>query len=142
MARRAGGLLLRSLGALYFLPAHVAVSVVPRPVISAVPGTSLGMTLVGGRVLPVVDLRRQPGRRPLQVVVCEIDGEEIAIAGVSAVSSGFFEEAPGGVLLGEELVPTLDVSAELARLQRGLSERRTNLNSVPPLTGGSPRGLP
>jgi len=122
-ATRAAGILIRHLGALYFLPTTVAQRVVSRPVISMVPGTLLGMTLVAGRVLPVVDLRRQPGRRPLQIVVCDIDGEQVAIAGISAIASGFFDVSEDGVKIGDEHVPPLDVAAEVQRVERQLAGR-------------------
>jgi hypothetical protein len=130
-ATRAAGIVIRHLGVLYFLPVEVAERVVSRPVISTVPGTLLGMTVVGGRVLPVVDLRRQPGRRPLQIVVCDIDGEQVAIAGISAVASGFFDACEGGVKIGDEFVPTLDVAAEVQRVERQLAGRGASHEEAP-----------
>ena len=131
VSTRAAGILIRHLGSLCFLPVAVAQRVVSRPVISTVPGTLLGMTVVAGRVLPVVDLRRQPGRRPLQIVVCDIDGEQVAIAGISAVASGFFDACEGGVKIGDEVVPTLDVAAEVQRIERQLAGRGASHEGAP-----------
>jgi hypothetical protein len=122
---RVAGLLIRHLGLPFFLPAHVAERVVPRPVISSVPGTLLGMTVVAGRVIPVVDLRRQPGKRPLQIVVCDVEGEQVAIAGISAVASGFYDLTETGVKVGDEVVPILDVAAEVQRVERHVASRRS-----------------
>ena len=39
-----------------FVPMHVAQRVVPRPVVSAVPGTGVGMALIASRVIPVIEV--------------------------------------------------------------------------------------
>src|SRR5688572_10852895 len=71
----------------YFVPANVGLSVVRKPVISRVPGTGLGMALLGGRVTSVVDL----GAGGDELLVCDVEGEPIALSGLSVLGSGFYE---------------------------------------------------
>lgn len=119
MATR-GGLLMRSDQGLRFIPADVAQNLVPEPEISDVPGTGVGMALVGGEVLPILPLGSNAGA----VVVCEVRGERIAFSGLSPEAAGFFEALPGGVRVGKELVPELDLSEVRSQVEKRLLRQR------------------
>jgi hypothetical protein len=111
---------MRSEEGLRFIPADVAQHLVPEPEISDVPGTGVGMALVGGEVLPVLPLGTSAG----SVVVCEVRGERIAFSGLSPEAAGFFESLPGGVRVGTELVPELDLGAIRAGFEKRLQSQR------------------
>ena len=115
-AARTSGIVVVHKGRRCFVPAEVAREIVPRPVISRVPGTPLGMALVSGRVVPVIDL----GDDRRQLLVCDLDGEFVAIAGLDVVEAGFFEADPDGVRDGAQRIPMLDVAAEIRRAQAEL----------------------
>jgi hypothetical protein len=121
-ARRVAGVLVKYDGALYFVPADVAQRIVRRPVISRVPGTELGITLVGGRVTSVVDV----GERGDELLVCDVEGESVALAGLTMLGSGFYEAEGEGARLGDTYVPRFDVRAELRRVEGGLLGRGTH----------------
>jgi hypothetical protein len=105
----------------YFVPAAQAQRVVRRSVISSVPGTRVGITLYEGRVIPVLGLERAAGE---DLLVCELRGELLAVAGVRVLRAGFFEPDAGGVWLDGRVVAPLDLSAELEALERELWDRR------------------
>ena len=115
MAQRAG-LLVRRGGELAFLPAHVARSLVPLPRLSKIPWDSAQMTLVGGEVLAVLELGEPSG----ELLLCELDGQAIALSGLFADRVGFWPEDESGVRVDGVLVPTL----ELGRALRQFRSRR------------------
>jgi len=119
MARVAGMLVEYEAGS-YFVPAEQAQRVVRRSVISRVPGTRLGITLFEGRVIPVLAL----GSAGEDMLVCDVRGELVAVAGLTALEAGFFEAAPDGVQTRSDVVAQLDVGAELDALERELWDRR------------------
>lgn len=112
----------------YFVPAELARRVVRRSVISSVPGTRLGITLYEGRVIPVLGLRAAAGE---DLLVCELDGELVAVAGVRVLRAGFFEPDAGGVRLDGRVVAPLDLPGELEAVERELWERRQASGEVP-----------
>lgn len=118
---RLAGIVARRRGELVFVPAETALSIVERPVVTRVPGTELEMALIAGRVTSVVDL----GGGGRELVLCDVGGEPIALAGLNVVAAGFYESSAGGVRIGEEHVPRLDVQAELGDLEARLFSRRT-----------------
>jgi hypothetical protein len=101
-----------------FVPASVAQRIVRRPVISWVPGAPLGMALIAGRVVPVVEIGDGS-----DALVCEVEGEPIALAGVSGVRSGFFEATEQGVDLDGERVALLVVEDAVRGVQQTLRGR-------------------
>jgi hypothetical protein len=105
----------------YFVPADQAQRVVRRSVISWVPGTRLGITLYEGRVLPVLPLPSGSGD---DLLICELRGELVAVAGLRVLQAGFFAGDAEGVRVKAGVVPPLDVLAELDALERELWERR------------------
>lgn len=104
-----------------FLPAILVQNVVPAPRLSRVPGSAIRLALVQGRVLPVVELGPAQG----ELVVCHNEGEAVALAGLAVEESGFFPAAGDGVLVGEQRVQALDISAELQRALHPTGAPRT-----------------
>ena len=123
MASRAVGLLVRRGDELCFVPGTIAEKVVRRPVVTRVPAVHLGITLVDGRVVAVVEVG-EPVERGGNLVLCALEGETVALSGLDVVDSGAFDEADGGVLVGGERVPPFDVAHEIrtvvTRPPRGL----------------------
>lgn len=113
---RAAGIVVEVGGARRFVPAGIAREIVPRPVVSRVPGRDLGVALVSGRVVPVIDL----GSDREQLVLCDVDGDAVALGGLSVIESGFFDTDRGAVRVGGERVPELDVADAVARTEAAL----------------------
>lgn len=90
-----GGVVFRVGGALFFLPATVAIKVMPMPEVARMPGAPealVGVALVDGATLPVVAI----GPSRAAMLVCTHLGERIALVGLEVVASGSFEAAPDG----------------------------------------------
>jgi hypothetical protein len=120
MAEPISGLVVRVGERLYFVPSKLARRVVYRTAVSRVPGTSIGMALVGGQVVSVIELGRPRG----QLLFCEPGGEPVAFAGVEAVAAGWFEVDAGSVHFDGQTIPELDVLGELRRVEQQLWLRR------------------
>jgi hypothetical protein len=116
----AAGLIVKLSGELYFLPAELSLSVLARPVVSRVPGTKIGMTLFGGRVIPVIEL----GADPRDLVVCDSGGEAVALGGLEVLEAGFFEWDDEQIVHAGRRIEPLDVVAELERAERLLLSPR------------------
>jgi|SRR5690606_24211692 len=114
---RVGGLLVEREGQLGFLPASVAQCLVDDAVVTRVPGTQLGMTLVAGRVVLVLSVG-EPAPSPSPLLLCELAGELVAVAGLRVLDVGLFEATGGGVRVGHQVAAALDLGAELARLSQ------------------------
>jgi hypothetical protein len=120
MPEPVSGLLVRVGERLYFVPSSVARRVVYRTAVSRVPGTPIGMALVGGQVVSVIEL----GRPRAELLLCEPQGEPVAFAGVEAIATGWFEQAAEGVICDQQTIPELDVVGELRRVEQQLWLRR------------------
>jgi hypothetical protein len=99
------GLLVRCKGQLAFIPANVVRYVRYDVVVSPFPGTALSMALLGGRVVPVVSL----GPKERALVVCDIDGEVIAVSGLEPLKSGFFDGDAQGPIESDSVIPILPI---------------------------------
>jgi hypothetical protein len=110
------GLLVRAGGELGFVPASTARSIVPLPPMSPVANTPLQMTLVSGRVVPVVALGSPTG----VLVLCELDDEPIGFSGLEVSAVGTFEATERGVLVDGRAVPELDLSGALRSMEPAL----------------------
>jgi len=99
----------------YFVPSSVARYVVPWVRVTQVPGSRLGLAPIDGRVLSVVSL----GPKREHLLVCELSGQLVAIAGVTVLASGKLgpETLAAHAKGGRELA-TLDV-AECFRVALG-----------------------
>ena len=113
MAQRAG-LLVRRGDELAFLPASVARWLLPRPRLTKIPWDSAQMALVGGEVVAVLAL----GEPSDELLLCEIDGQAVALSGLSADRVGFWPASGSGVSVDGVSVPALDLSLALEQFRR------------------------
>ncbi|HVJ89957.1 MAG TPA: chemotaxis protein CheW [Labilithrix sp.] len=128
-----GGVAFRVADRLFFLPASIAVKVMPAPDVARIPGGPrelCGIALVDGGIIPVVDATSPPdgghvGRvvRPSEpMLVCVVLGERVGFVGIDVVATGRFAagEHDGEVVVGDETASTFDLEAAIAMV----SERR------------------
>ncbi len=115
MSARIAGVVLRAGGAEHFLPASTAARIVPRPVVTAVPGSALGMALVEGRVVPVIDVGSEDG----DLLLCDLDGDVVALRGVQVLSAGAYDGDGAGANVDGRRLSTFDVAAAV----RGVAAR-------------------
>lgn len=115
-----GGILFRVDGELYFLPASVALRVVPVPDVAPVPGAPreiVGVALVDGDILPVVNVaapQRSPSRPPLHapsravaaMLVCAATTAPPPTAGDASPRRGRDTEIERVGLVGLDVVAT------------------------------------
>ncbi len=78
---------------IWFVSGEVIEQVVPRAVVSPIPGSALLMALVDGDVLPVLPL----GRLDVPLLICTVGGERIALGGLQVAASGNFERLADGL---------------------------------------------
>lgn len=116
---RAAGVVVEYDHALFFVPASVAQRIVPKPVVSRVPGTEIGIALVTGKVTSVIDV----DQRGNELLVCDVEGEAVAFSGMKVVGCGFYPRRGNGIALGDELIPELDVNTLLRRRAARIDER-------------------
>jgi len=112
MAPRAG-LLVRCGGELAFLPASIARSLLPLPRLTKIPWDSAQMALVAGEVVAVLCLGEASG----ELLLCEFDGQALALSGLSAERVGFWPASELGVSVDGVSVPALDLAAALRRFR-------------------------
>ncbi len=107
------GLLVRRAGKLAFLPASVARSLMPLPCLTKIPWDSAQIALVGGEVVAILELGEPSG----VLVLCELDGQAIALSGLSAERVGHWPKSERGVLVDGGEVPELDLGHALTQFQ-------------------------
>jgi chemotaxis signal transduction protein len=122
---RYGGVIFRTQDALHFLPASIAIKVMPTPEIARVPGAPRelrGVALVDGDMIPVVELcsptrtaRSARHGRGGAMLVCAIHGERLGVVGIEVVATGHFDAEPPDDLRAP-LVATGLEATELASL--------------------------
>jgi len=89
-----GAVVFRAGDSLHFLPANVAVKVMPMPDVARVPGGPpelVGVGLVDGETLPIVSLGETP--RPsarVAMLVLGYLGERIGLVGLEVLATGRF----------------------------------------------------
>ncbi len=111
-----GGVVFRVGAELFFLPATVAMRVVPMPPIGRVPGAPpelVGLALVDGEMVPVVGLG---GSRSCMLVVSYL-GERVGLVGIDVVATGRFEAMHDHAVHAGEHARLFDVSAVIARVR-------------------------
>lgn len=123
MAQRAG-LLVRRGGELSFLPASVARWLLPVPRLTKIPWDSAQMALVGGEVVAVLPLGEPSG----ELLLCQLDGQAVALSGLSADRVGFWPESEVGVSVDGVDVPTLDLDLALKQFR---SDRPVSQEGAP-----------
>jgi chemotaxis signal transduction protein len=131
-----GGVVFRVAQAQFFLPATVAIKVLPMPVVARVPGAPpelVGIALVEGETVPVVALGELDGRgsrRPAAtsrsradnrpMLVCTYVGERIGLVGLEIVATGHFDASDPESVVHDGIPAALfDVGAVVARLREG-----------------------
>jgi hypothetical protein len=112
MSQRAG-LLVRHGERLAFLPASVARGLLPLPHLTRIPWDSAEMALVAGEVVPVLSL----GDPSPELLLCELDGQSLALSGLTAVRVGFWPASGSGVSVDGVNVPALDLNAALSQFR-------------------------
>jgi len=129
-----GGVMFRVGGDLRFLPASIAMKVMPTPEIAPIPGAPpelRGVALVEGDMIPVIDVLAEPipsSRRRMQarmsggaMLVCFVLGEPVGLVGIEVVATGRFEVELGTSepRLGHEVAQPFDVAGIIARVREG-----------------------
>jgi chemotaxis signal transduction protein len=120
---RHGGIVFRAADHLHFLPASVAVKVMPVPAIARVPGAPrplVGVALVDGETVPVIEIG--PARGALLVI--SFLGERVGLVGAEVLATGRFETTTASVhgehVVHEGVVARLfDVAAVVAEVRAG-----------------------
>ena len=107
----ASGVIVRFRGDNHFIPLESTLLIVAEPPMSCVPGTTLGIALVGDRVSVVLPLGPSTG----QLLLCEVNGEPISLSGVEVVATGSFPIEGNGLLYSDAVVPRFDVGEQLSR---------------------------
>ncbi|MFO0734281.1 MAG: hypothetical protein U0270_00305 [Labilithrix sp.] len=113
---------------LAFLPATIALKVLPVPSIAHVPGAPSelrGVALVDGDMIAIVSAGSLQSEAML---VCAVLGEQIGLVGIEVVATGKFEAADGGdVHLGPKdaadqegrIARAFDVATLIAKVREG-----------------------
>lgn len=123
MAQRAG-LLVRRGSELAFLPADIVRSLIPAPRLTKIPWDWAHMALVAGEVVAVLELAEPSG----VLVLCEVQGQVVALSGLAAEQVGLWPESGTGVNVDGVKVAALDLDAALKQFQ---SRRPTVKESAP-----------
>ena len=97
---------------LAFIPAAHVARIVQRPAVSAVPAADFGMALIGGHVVPTVEV----GPDRAVAIWCRRGDDEVALLGLSVVSIGFYPAEDGRLRVNGEWVPAFDIEAKLRLL--------------------------
>ncbi|MCA9589349.1 MAG: hypothetical protein KC657_28770 [Myxococcales bacterium] len=117
--RSVGGVVVRSPGGLRFVPATVALRVLPMPQRVRVPGAPaslLGVALVDGEAVPLVDF----GAHGEALLLCTYHGEGLGLANVEVVATGRFEpDGADAVTVEGARVPYFDFPAIVEHVQSG-----------------------
>jgi len=112
-----GGVVFRVGEKLAFLPATIALKVMPAPAIARVPGGPhelRGVALVDGDMIAIVAASAASSDAML---VCAVMGEQVGLVGVQIVATGRFEAVDGGdVRHGDELARPFDLASLIARV--------------------------
>lgn len=121
-----GGVVFRVGDVLYFLPATIAMKVMPRPETARIPGAplELSVALVDGDMIPIVDVIGGAPATPDAggaMLVCTVLGERIGLVGIDVVATGQFEggDQPGEVNVGGRVARAFDVAGVIARVREG-----------------------
>lgn len=112
---------------LFFLPAEVAVQVLPVPELARVPGAPsdvVGVALVTGAMVPVVTLnasfRTGRSRHSEPMIVCLHESERIGLVGLEVRATGTFEvENEDDALFQGEIARRFDVAAVVDGVPKG-----------------------
>lgn len=105
---------------LAFLPATIAMKVMPLPSLAPVPGGPpelRGVALVDGDMIAIVT---GGALESDAMLVCAVLGEQVGLVGIEVVATGKFEAAEGGdVRYGSEIARAFDVATLIAKVREG-----------------------
>ncbi len=102
--------MLKVRGVVHFLPASVATAVVGEVELSEIPACRAKMTLVAGQIVPVWTLDDASPN----MVLCEVGGERVGLAGLRLLRSGIFDESTDPEACA---APELDVTSLIRALK-------------------------
>jgi chemotaxis signal transduction protein len=123
MSEPRGGVVFRVAGELFFLPASIAMKVLPIPEMARVPGGPpelRGVALVEGSMIPVIDVDERANAVPKgAMLVCAAFGERLGLVGIEVVATGRFEDTDAGVMVGAEMARAFDLERLAARVREG-----------------------
>ena len=116
-----GGVVFRAAGDLFFLPATIAMKVLPILEVARIPGAPsdlLGVALVEGDMIPIIAL---DWGHPLgtAMLLCSCLGERLGLVGLEVVATGRFKDAQGDVIYGTETASLFDVASVIAKVREG-----------------------
>ncbi len=115
-----GGVVFRARGALSFLPATIALKVVPAPSIARVPGGPAelrGVALVDGDMIAILHVGESTSEAML---ICTVLGEQVGLVGIEVVATGRFPSADGSEFrVGSEIARLFDVGSLVAKVRQG-----------------------
>lgn len=119
-----GGVVFRVGEELFFLPASIAMKIIPAPSIARMPGSPRelrGVALVDGNMIPVVDVAAAgPLRLGAPMLVCTVLGEQVGLLGMDIVATGRFDvDGSGEVRAHGKVARAFDVAAVIARVREG-----------------------
>jgi chemotaxis signal transduction protein len=124
-----GGVMFRIDAELCFLPASIALKVVPTPAMARVPGGPpelRGVALVDGDMIAVFELGAGRGEHDVgaaagAMLVCTLLGERLGLVGLEIVATGRFESDPtsGELRHGGETARVFDLGALIVRVRDG-----------------------
>lgn len=85
----------------------------PEAPVTDVPGTAFGFALVADYVVAVLPLGPPTG----QLLLCNVDGEPVSLAGVEVLEAGRFPTSGHGVRYADAVVPAFDIGEQLERFK-------------------------
>jgi hypothetical protein len=94
-----------------FVRAELARQIVAEPTISRVPTSNVQMAMVGGRVVSVLSLGEPSGA----LLVCELEGEPVALSGLRVERVGHFVSDGENIRVEGELLPEIPVRDLIAQ---------------------------
>jgi hypothetical protein len=106
-----GGLIVRQGSERRFVPAELTKALVLPARTTLLPGSAFEIALVRGQIALVIRL----GTHNATWLLCSLDGQLVAFAGLEVESTGRYQAHASGVWVSGELVSELDVQSEFAR---------------------------
>lgn len=127
-----GGIVVETDRGLAFVDASFAQRIATVTAIARVPGAvapTLGLAVSDGQVVTVLSLAAGVVARGRQaIVICDLSGEQVGLAGGRVVATGVFEADGDGVRHHGSTVPAIDVRALYAHAEAAVwaarAERR------------------
>ena len=106
------GVVFRANGEAFYLPANVAMKVLPVPEVAHIPGAPtelLGVALVEGDMIPIIALGDPPFGAAM--LLCNCLGEKMGLVGLEIVATGRVDKV--------ESAKPFDVASVIARVREG-----------------------